>query len=203
MKICTLSFILVSQLFLGQNIISISGKNIDRGVIYKTDKTLMEGKITTPLSAFQKQIKVRNSGKNLKIKSEEIDSIVFDSDKNTIIFSATEFFPKRKSTEKKLNRPQWLQKITSGKMELYQTTYIEHRKENDKSTTLYFLKRKNEKFPTLIGAKINEPFPQSGERDFKNNIEKYFSDEPNFLNLIKEKEFSLSEIRLICKEYNR
>lgn len=204
MKITSILFLLIGNLYFTQNVISLTHKNINRGIIYKNDKTQIEGKITTPLSAYQKKIKIRDNGKNLSIKSIEIDSIIYNENVNTtLIFTPTEYFAKRKSNDKKTQKHQWLKKNIKGKLSLYETTYIEHRKEHNKSITLYFLKRKSENFPTLIGTKINEPFPQSGERDFRNNIEKYFSDEPNFLNLIKEKEYSLDEISLICKEYNQ
>lgn len=204
MKTITLSLLLASNIFLGQNLIGIVQKNINRGIIYKNDHTTIEGKITTPLSAYQKYIKIRSAGENLNIESKEIDSIVYNEYPNTaILFTSTVYYPKRKSTHKKIKRKEWIKKIIHGKLSLYETTYIEHRKEYSKSNTYYFLKRDNENYPTLIGTRTNEPFPNTNERAFKNNIEKYFSDEPDFLKQIKQKEYSLNELRLICKEYNQ
>lgn len=203
MKNFGLLFLLAGNMIFAQNTISLTQKNIDRGIIYKRDKTQIEGKITTPLSAYQKKIKIRNNGENLSLQSIEIDSIVYNENPNAaIIFTPTEYYAKRKNNDKKTQKHQWLRKITNGKLTLYETAYIEHRKEYSKSTTLYFLKRKNEKFPTLIGTKINEPLPTSQERDFRKNLQKYFADEPHFLTLITQKEYSLDEISLICKTYN-
>lgn len=112
MKTITLSLLLASNIFLGQNLIDMVQKNINRGIIYKNDDTTIEGKITTPLSAYQKYIKIKSAGENLNIESKEIDSIVYNEYPNTaILFTSTVYYPKRKSTDKKIKRKEWIKKI--------------------------------------------------------------------------------------------
>ncbi|MDO4228411.1 MAG: hypothetical protein Q4C98_01225 [Capnocytophaga sp.] len=201
MKFIQISLVLASFSLFSQSFIDLSIKNIERGTIYKSDKTQIEGKITSPLSPQQGNIKIRTSGKNIKTKSHEIDSIVFDNQaKTTIIYSPTISLSNYNNIKNK--KPEWLEVVIKGEFLLYKNTYLEHRKEYSKSTTQYYLKRKNEPFPALIGVKTNEPIPSTNDRSFNKNLEKYFSDQPEILQKIKEKEYNLNEMHLLVNKYN-
>ena len=201
MRILSIFLSLISYGLLAQHTISLVPNNIERGTIYLSNKKTVEGKIIVPLLANQKRINYRYDGKKHRVQSTNIDSIVFDS-KATLLFTSTEFYNKRKQDSKKVKRAEWLRKIVSGDLSIYETTYIEHRREYTNIVTHYFFKRKNETLPTLIAIKTNEPFPTADHRLFRINLEKYFSNEEDFLALIKRKEFGLNELHLIAKEYN-
>lgn len=203
MRIVSILMLLIANTLSAQDIISITSHNISRGVIHKKDKTTIEGKITTPISAYQKKIRVRTAGKTERIKSTEIDSIVYDENSTDIlVFTSTEYYRKNKSADKKVRRPQWLRRTVNGKIKLYETTYINHKREHTESSSYYFIQRENEKYPTLIGVQFREPFPVSNGRSFRINLEKYFANDPDFLKLIEEKEYSMQELVLICRAYN-
>lgn len=192
------------------------------GIIYKKDKQQVNGIVDFP-DFTSKKVKIKVGDNSEKIASADIDSIqIFDADKKlsyTFIWTKTKSY-KKKGTEFKVIKENWLCKTISGKTNLYlggEEYGIKQVKVEDDNTkekvkeakmkvvskeVYHYLKRSNEDYPIIVSMSSNA-LSAGYNAFFREYGVYYFSDKPEIAKKIEDKEYKYDDIETVVNLYNK
>lgn len=190
-------------------------------IVFKKDKQKINGIVKFPGFA-SKKVKIKVGESNEKYASKDLDSIqIFDANKKlsyTFVWTKTKVY-KKKGTEFKIIKENWICKIIEGKASLYlggedygiKEVKVKNEETNEKikepkmevvsKDVNHYLKRSNEDYPVLVSISSNG-FSAGFNVFFKEYGVYYFSDSPEIANKIQDKEYKYSDIEKVVNLYN-
>jgi len=190
-------------------------------IIFKKDKQQINGVVHFP-DFEDKKVKIKVGEKNEKYAASEIDSIqIFDAEKKlsyTFLWTKSKVY-KKKGTEFKVIKEKWLCKTIIGKVSLYlggleygiKEVKVKNEETNEKikeskmevvtKDVNHYLKRSNEDYPILVSVSSNG-FSAGFNVFFKEYGAYYFSDKPEIVKKIQDKEYKYEDIEKVVNLYN-
>lgn len=190
-------------------------------VIFKKDKQTVSGIVHFP-DFEDKKVKIKVGDKNEKYAAKEIDSIqIFDADKKlsyTFLWTKTKVY-KKKGTAFKVIKENWLCKTIIGKVSLYlggleygiKEVKVKDEVTNEKikeskmevvsKEVNHYMKRSNEDYPILVSVSSNGA-SIGFNVFFKEYGAYYFSDKPEIVKKIQDKEYKYEDIEKVVNLYN-
>ena len=208
----SIKFILLSIVLVSINVISVSqSRNFVGARVIMKDGTVKNGFIKPMKTGLEKEIdfEENENTKREKISTEQIEEfyLKFDDGESKYVKQRSYNYKKTKVNPTAF----WVQELLSGEAASLYVSYtpdsriytgdgMAHGMPAD--MTFYGMKKADEAM-TMLGVHFIGAFNVNSNNHFRNQATKFFSDSPNLLKRIEDKEFKLLEIVSLFEEYNK